>query len=88
MTVVPQFPDKRFFPLQPSDAGFTGTVDTRNMGFDVEHRRAVDRVEASTSIASPSTAFSLHVVTPMRFGRFLPRWAKMPTCGHRELPRG
>jgi hypothetical protein len=35
----------------------------------------------STSTASPSTRTMRQVVSPIRLGRFLPRWAKMPTSG-------
>jgi hypothetical protein len=36
----------------------------------------------------PSTPTSSHRETPMRFGRALPRWAKMPTRGQSIRSRG
>ena len=36
----------------------------------------------------PSMPSSSQVDIPRRFGRFLARWAKMPTAGHSGLPRG
>jgi len=36
----------------------------------------------------PSTDKILQVVKPIRFGRFLPRWAKMPIFGQSVWPRG
>ena len=36
----------------------------------------------------PSTASRRQIVTPSRFGRSLPRWAKMPTFGQSVRPRG
>jgi hypothetical protein len=41
-----------------------------------------------TSDTRPVTPIILHVVTPIRFGRFFPRGAKMPTSGQSGLPRG
>src|SRR5688572_16127527 len=42
-----------------------------------------------TSITPPGrTAISSHTVVPMRFGRALARWARIPTFGHSVLPRG
>lgn len=42
-----------------------------------------------TSITPPGrTAISSHTVVPMRLGRFLARWARMPTFGQSGLPRG
>src|SRR5262249_28111531 len=41
-----------------------------------------------TRSVAPSAASSSHVVTAMRFGRILARWAKIPTSGHAGLLRG
>ena len=38
--------------------------------------------------ARPSTLTTSTVVTPSRFGRGEPRWAKMPTLGQLSFPRG
>src|SRR6266568_4003471 len=41
-----------------------------------------------TRSLKPSTSTSSHLLTPMRLGRALARWARMPTSGHSGLPRG
>src|SRR4029077_3444496 len=41
-----------------------------------------------TRSVEPSTATSSQVVTAIRLGRILARWAKIPTSGHAGLPRG
>ena len=59
------------------------------VGLHVEHRacRRSRRARAPRS-TRPSTATSSHVQRPMRLGRSLARWAKIPTSGQSGLPRG
>ena len=43
---------------------------------------------SATRMSRPSTPSSRQVLTPMRLGRALARWAKMPTRGQSGRPRG
>ena len=59
-----------------------------HVGLDVEHRRAVDGVEAAHLEGGARTSTSSHVHSPSRLGRSLARWAKMPTSGQIGIAPG
>ena len=58
--------------------------NSADVRLEVEHRRAVDRVEPLDSRCARPTASTRHVVRPRRFGRSFARWARIPTLRPRS----
>ncbi len=75
-----------FGPYRLADDPARGKAE--HVRLEVEDRRAVDRIEARTLRARPSTPAISHVVRPRRLGRFFPACAKMPILGQSVRPRG
>ena len=62
---------------------------SRDVGLEVDDRRAVDGVEAhDLDAARGDRRASRRCVSPSRFGRSFARWAKIPTRGQRRVAAG
>ena len=75
---------------RPARAGVRGCgSELHHVGLDVEHRRTAAIVSRPHDERCAVDADELRrSLTPMRFGRSLARWAKIPTSGQAGLPRG